>query len=99
MLTIGSLPAAKGVLSSKDCCGGMSPWTEACKSAGSQSSHFNSSFAKSQIVSENTPHSKGHGAPPKVNQRVIIAAASSGSCVAAFSAVTEWRIPLRQADL
>jgi hypothetical protein len=97
MSTISSLPAAKakGVLSSKDCRGGMSPWTEACKSAGSQSLHFNSSFAKSQIVSENTPHSKGHGAPPKINQRVIIAAASSGSCVAAFSAVTEWRIPLR----
>ncbi len=82
------------MLLSKDCRGGMSPWTEACKSAGSQSSHFNSLFAKLQIVSENRPHSKGHGAPPKVNQRVIIAAASSGSCVAVFNAVTEWRIPL-----
>ena len=94
MSTISSLPAAKGALSSKDCHGGMSPWTEACKSAGSQSLHFNSLFAKLQIVSENTHLSKGQGAPQKVNRRVIIAAVSSGSCVAAFSAVTEWRIPL-----
>jgi len=96
MSTISSLPTAKGVLSSKDCRGGMSPWTEACKSADSQSSHFNSLLTKSQIVSENTPHhSKGQGAPPKVKRRVIIAAALSRSCVAVFSAVIEWRIPLR----
>ena len=95
MSTISSLPAAKEVLSSKDCHAVMPPWTVACKSDGSQSLHFNSSFAKLQIVSENTPHSKGQGAPPKVNQRVIIAAALSGNCVAAFCVVAEWRIPLR----
>jgi len=52
MSTISSLPSAKGMSSSRDCWGGISGWTDACKSVGSQSSHYNSLFAKSQIVSE-----------------------------------------------
>ncbi len=95
MSTINSLPSAKGMSLLRNCGGGMSFWTEACKFVGSQSSHCTSSFAKSQIVSEITPHSKGQGAPPKVKRSVISAATSSGSCVAVVNAVAKWRMPRR----
>jgi hypothetical protein len=62
-------------------------------SFGFQSLHFNNSFAKSHIISNMIPHSKGQGAPPKDSQKVMMAIALSGSCIAVFSAIAKWRIP------
>jgi hypothetical protein len=45
---------------------------------------INSLFAKLQIDSDKTPHSKEQGAPPKVSRRVMIARSTSSSCVAVF---------------
>ena len=94
-LTMSSLPIAKGTLSSRQSLYEMSAWTDACKVCGSQSLHFSSSFARSQIVSDIIPHLNGQGAPPNVSRRVMIARSLSGSCVAVCRAVVEWRIPRR----
>jgi hypothetical protein len=90
-----SLPIAKGMSLSRRSLFGMLAWTEACKVCGSQSLHFSSSFARSQIVSGIIPHSNGQGAPPNVSRRVMITRLLSGSCVAVCRAVVEWRIPQR----
>ncbi len=74
---ISSLPAAKGMLLSRYCCVGISFCTDECRISGSQSLNCKSLFAKSQTVSEITPHSKGPGESPNARQRVIGAMSSS----------------------
>jgi hypothetical protein len=72
---------------------GISLCTDECNMPGSQSLHFNSLFAKLQIVSNKFPHSKAHGAPPNVRQNMMIASPSSGSCVAVWKAILKQSVP------
>ncbi len=93
MFTISSRPIAKGTSSSKYFRAGISFCTDKCNVPGSKPLHFNSSFAKLQIVSDKIPHLKGQGAPPNVRQSVMIVSLSSGSCMADGRAVFKWSVP------
>ena len=70
--TISLRALAKGTSSGRYSRGGICCWTEAWSVSGSHSLHLINSFAKSQIDSDITPHSYGHGAPPKVRCSVMI---------------------------
>ena len=67
--------------------------------SGTQSSLFKRVFVRSQISSARTPHSCGHGLPPKLSRREIMAIFSSGRCVQVCRVVLAFRWHLRKADL
>ncbi len=62
---------AKGTLGARSLLSGTRCWFGGKSLAGSQSSLSRIAFARSQMVSEMTPHSKGQGFPPKLSQSII----------------------------
>ena len=67
--------------------------------SGFQSSDFRRVFGQSQIGSARTPHSCGHGLPPKLRRRETIDRFSDGRCVQVCRAVFAFRWQRRNADL
>ena len=97
--TMSSRPCSKGMSSGRNIGVGKSIWFGAWRSSGFQFSSSRRAVARSHIVSEITPHSKGHGVPPKVRRRDISANSSWGSCVQLCFAVFELICRRRNADL
>ncbi len=92
MSTIRLCPMPKGTLSVRVHFGGIRCWLLLAKnSRGFQSLLVRIMLIKLQVVLKITPHSEGHGAPPKESRNIIRASCRAGIWVQVWMAVDAFR--------